>query len=554
MSFVLRFGNMPIIANSYNKTYSASSLFANGAAVYHDVINKGNNAETSSYIITHGLDMGVLDINSWSSQHNKLFSGVLKSTNVLQPDTIIEYGCTGKTTVGGADKAMFAYLANPVLSLPQTQAGDCNRNGYRVYGLGVACYSDALGANLSGIFIAYVAIDLSLPEERRLPWFFESSFEHSIISVAWLQSHGYSISFTSSDDDYGDESSEDGYGIDGTPDFDHSSDVIGVPSDPTVSTGTVGFMNVYSVGQGALSGLGEYLFPEIDPSQWTDVTQVLRGIAGIFAYRDSIQYVVDLHAIPVKPTTGTSKYIKLGALETDISQPVCSSDYVNFDCGTVSIPERFRNFLDYTEVKCKIFIPFVGFIDLKPEYWASGSISLKYKFNVIDGSFMAYLVSTSSKSKLANTLIGQYSGSACLHLPVVAASYGAIVSGLISGSAAMATAGLDGKTTPGNVSGVMEGAMTAGNFQPAMKQSNDYNCSAAYLGCREAYLLIEYPVQSFSANYPHDSGLPANVTRTIQSMIGSGYTVIENIDLSGLDITETEIAELKDIFAGGFYL
>ena len=96
--------------------------------------------------------------------------------------------------------------------------------------------------------------------------------------------------------------------------------------------------------------------------------------------------------------------------------------------------------------------------------------------------------------------------------------------------------------------------MTAGNFQPKMSQSNDYNCSAAYLGCREAYLLIEYPVQSFSAKYPHDSGLPANITRTIQSMLGSGYTVIESIDLSGLGITETEIAELKDIFAGGFYL
>jgi len=355
------------------------------------------------------------------------------------------------------------------------------------------------------------------------------------------------------DEDYGDESSEDGYGIDGTPDFDHSSDVIGVPSDPTVSTGTVGFMNVYNVGQGALSGLGEYLFPELDPSQWSDVTEVLRGIAGIFAYRDSIQYVVDLHAIPVTPVTGASKYIKLGALETDISQPVCSSDYVNFDCGTISIPERFRNFLDYTEVSCKIYIPFFGFVDLKPEYWASGSIGLKYKFNVIDGSFMAFLVSTSSKSQLANTVIGQYSGSACLHLPVVAASYGSIVSGLISGSAAMATAGTK-ETSPGSVSGAMEGAMTAGNFQPKMSQSNDYNCSAAYLGCREAYLLIEYPVQSFSAKYPHDSGLPANITRTIQSMLGSGYTVIESIDLSGLGITETEIAELKDIFAGGFYL
>lgn len=420
--------------------------------------------------------------------------------------------------------------------------------GSNCYILGVPVYSDDSKTRLTAVVLPYAYLTSGSPIEEH-----GGRGTFGSVNINAFRSRGFDVVITKTDDDYGDESVEDGYGTDGTPDFDHSSDVIGVPSDPTVSTGTVGFMNVYCVGQGALSGLGEYLFPELDPTQWTDVTQVLRGIAGIFAYRDSIQYVVDLHAIPVTPTTGTSKYIKLGALETDISQPVCSSDYVNFDCGTVSIPERFRNFLDYTEVTCKIYIPFFGFVDLKPEYWASGSIGLKYKFNVIDGSFMAFLVSTSSKSRLANTVIGQYSGSACLHLPVVAASYGSIVSGLISGSAAMATAGTK-ETSPGSVSGAMEGAMTAGNFQPKMSQSNDYNCSAAYLGCREAYLLIEYPVQSFSANYPHDSGLPANITRTIQSMLGSGYTVIESIDLTGLGITESEISELKDIFAGGFYL
>ena len=358
----------------------------------------------------------------------------------------------------------------------------------------------------------------------------------------------YVDDFDYDDEDFGDESTPDGYGQGDTkPDFDHHSDVITVPDDPTVSTGSVGFMNVYKVSEGALSGLGQYLFPDIfDPATLTDIVAVLRAIAGIFAYQDSIQYVVDLHAVPCVPTLGNSKYIKLGALETDISQPTCASDYVNIDCGSVSIPERFQNFLDYIGVTCKIFIPFVGFVDIAPEYWVGGSIGLKYKFNIIDGSFMAYLISTSSKSRLANSVIGQYSGNACLHLPVVAASYGAIVGGLVKGAEVMV--GAPQAKNGGQIADVADGALTACNFQPKMSQSNAYSGSAAFLGGRRPYLLIEYTVQSFSKLYNRESGLPLNVAVSLGSV--SGFTVVENPHLS-LTCDADEKEEIESLLKTG---
>lgn len=547
MAFVARFGNLPVVASVYNAA-GASSLLSAG----YDIVSAAfPNGIAKSLVESKFSAFGNVMPEAWATAGKQVMEVNLESNNIIHPDTKLQMQCTGWHSAFGTPVADISYLPNPNISLSATNYMSIHgENGNKLYGGVILVYTDALGAQLDSAVLCFCNIDNYTQDTAT---YVPTGSSANRIGIAYLEGLGYTVTITTSDEEYGDESDEDGYGTDGTPDFDHHSDIIGVPTDPTVSTGSVGFMNVYHVASGALSTLGQYLFPVIDPTQWTDTTQVLRGIAGIFAYRDSVQYIVDLHAIPVAPTDGTSKFIKLGQLTTDISQPVCSSDYVNFDCGTISIPERFRNFLDYTEVTCKIYIPFFGFVDLKPEYWASGSIGLKYKFNVIDGSFMAFLVSTSSKSRLANTVIGQYSGSACLHLPVVAASYGSIVSGLISGSAAMATAGTK-ETSHGSVSGAMEGAMTAGNFQPKMSQSNDYNCSAAYLGCREAYLLIEYPVQSFSANYPHDSGLPANITRTIQSMVGSGYTVIESVDLSGLGITEAEITELKDIFAGGFYL
>ena len=350
------------------------------------------------------------------------------------------------------------------------------------------------------------------------------------------------VDYDFDDEKYGDPSQDDGYDQHSSY---HNSDTIGLPPDPIFSTADTGFMHIYRISSGVLSTLGQYLFPS--PFNITDVTSALRAIAGIFGYRDSIQYIVDLHAIPVQPTVGSNDYIKIGALSTDISAPVCSSDYVTFDCGSLSLEENFHNFLDYL-TKAKLFLPFVGFVDINPEYWIGGTIQVKYKFNIVDGSFMAYVLSTSGKSNLSNSIIGQYGGSACLHMPVIAASYGALASGLVQGAGQLA-----GLTPQGTVVGAISGAVSGGQQQPQMAQSNNYNASTSYMGVRRPYLLIERMVPSFSRLYPHDKGLPCNVVHSLSEV--HGFTQIEDIDLSGLPgASADEIRELKDMLAAGVYL
>ena len=368
---------------------------------------------------------------------------------------------------------------------------------------------------------------------------------HSAVNLTkWSDTYNIDYNFENIDPDFGPESEPDGYGQKVPPAHDHTSDTITIPSDPTVSTHDTGFMHVYHVSSGALATLGQYLFPSA--ANITDIESALRAIAGIFAYRDNVQYIVDLHAIPVLPTDGSSEYIKVGSLVTEITQPVCASDYVTFDCGSISLPENEGNYLDYI-LTSKLYLPFVGFIDISPEYWNGGSLNVTYKFNIIDGSFIAYVRSSSSKSNLRNSLIGQYGGSACLHMPVIANSYGALASGLVSGSMAIAA----GAAT-GNVAGAMESAITAANFQGKTSSSNNYNSSSAYLGGRRPYLLLERPVPSFAGGYRHDKGLPLNVTMSLASV--HGFTVIEDIDLSGITgCTDNELEELRRLLSEGVY-
>ena len=323
-----------------------------------------------------------------------------------------------------------------------------------------------------------------------------------------------------------------------------TSDLIEIPTNPNIGITNAGFINVYNPALNSLQGLGDILFPNVASA--TDVQDAIIKVCEALQNSNLINYVIDCHVIPVTPQTGTNANIKVGFRDTGISVPVVTSDYVDATCGSISLPEYFSGFQDYLCTRSKLYLPFVGFVDTKPEYWQAGTISVDYKFNVIDGSFMCYVRSVSSKSKLNGSVIAQYSGNACMHFPLTGNNYSNMVSGIIGGVVTMATAGTS--------SAILGGAMSALNSfsqGPDVQQSNGYNSTACLMGVREAFLLIERPKPSYPAKYAHDKGYPSNITTQLSNI--SGFTVIEDIDLSGIPMTEAEIEELRGLLKEGVY-
>jgi hypothetical protein len=403
------------------------------------------------------------------------------------------------------------------------------------------------------------------------------SSNNNILNVKALEDvYNSTAGPTTSDPAFGPESEPEGYGQDDElPAFDHESTPVPIPSMPTVGVTTAGFYHAYKVTQGLLTDFGAKLFPSLsaiiqDASGITSTEDVLKlmvqllvspaaffntqivdqnfSVIDMLINGKAIDYVIDCHVIPVSPSVGSSENIKCGAREIQIAAPKVLSDYIDFDCGSVSIPSQYTNFLDVTACRARLFLPFVGFIDLKPEFWHGGTISVKYRFNIVDGSFMAYVYCNRSKfSKLANTVIGQYGGCACLHIPVTGINYASMVSGLVTGSMSLAANVAAGKPV-----GIAGSAMTALNMTPELAQSNNYNSSTAFLGVRRPYLLIERGVPCMSPKYIHDKGIPLNVTRQLSAV--HGFTIIDDIDLSGIGATDEEIQELKNLLAEGVYL
>ena len=364
--------------------------------------------------------------------------------------------------------------------------------------------------------------------------------------------------------DYGEASGPGGY--DGGT-FDDSSDVIGVPTMPSIGVSSIGFVNVYNPSSGALTQLGEELFPDFTPispytptgntviDAITDVAEALANIASnipnviaMYANAQLINYIIDCHIIPVTPTVGSSQAIKIGYRTMSQFAPKVSSDYVDCDCGNISIGEYYRNFIDYGPyTQAKLFLPFVGFVPIEPELFQSGVLHVIYRFNVIDGSFMAFVLSTSSKSKLANTVIGQWGGNACVHVPITGINYSNMVSGIAAG--ASATVAEIGK---GSLIGAADAALNTSTAAPALQSSNGYNATTSFLSVRTPYLVIERSVSHYSKDYGHEQGYPSEITADWSKL--SGYTESDSIHLDGLGATEEELKEISSLLAAGVIL
>lgn len=362
--------------------------------------------------------------------------------------------------------------------------------------------------------------------------------------------------------EFGPASEPDGYGYGGMPGtHDKHSDHVGIPSKPQFGFTSAGFLNHYRISAQGLSMLGEALFPEPQgPS--ADVLGAIDRLTANMWNSKIIDYIIDCRIIPViAPATNQvnitcgGKVLVHPGTGAAYSAYLVDEDFVDVDCGTITTGLTEGNFIDFSVTRAKIFVPFYGYVDLAPEYWHGAKIGLYYRFNLMDGSFMAWLTSAPFRAELESAgnmeIIGQYAGNACIHLPINSQSYSQIIGGMITTGAAIvgaaaggAIGGAAGKTiAAGAVQTAISGAANIANGRPQLISNNSYNGSAALMSNRTPYLLIEFGEAQFSTKYTDECGLPLVVNKRIGDC--SGMTVCDNaiINFACTD------AEAKEILA-----
>lgn len=342
--------------------------------------------------------------------------------------------------------------------------------------------------------------------------------------------------------------------------FDDTSDTITLSSKPTLSVGNSGFVHAYVVTEQILQQIGTALFPTIDSSDpsLTGIPEAINYLTMVMFFNKRTDYILDVLILPITVPSGNASHVRVGGSDLVVVEsgqqvycqaPPVTDFYVDVDCGSLTIPEYWANFLDFTGTRFKLFLPAVGYVDLQGEFINGGTINVKYRFNIVDGSFMCYVTSTSGHSKLKNSLVAQYSGVWAMHIPITGQDYTNKISGLISSVGSVAMGGMmgGGGALMGAVSSLANTAMQ----KPQTTHANGYNASSSFLTHRKPYLIIERQSSQFSEKYPSESGLPCYVSRKLSTV--HGYTVIENPVLN-IACSDAEYNELVQLLKSGIIL
>lgn len=353
---------------------------------------------------------------------------------------------------------------------------------------------------------------------------YDSVFSSPVIQNLWNMIDA-TPDIIETSDEFGNESTGGGYG---GGSFDDSSDHMGLPELPSIGVSDTGFINVYKITKNELKGFVDELFPDFEiptPSTATGIeavaenlantVEVIADFANSYINKGLVEYVIDCHIVPVTPTTLPNTGLKVGFKTFSYNPSKVTSDYVSFDCGSLTIPEYYQNFLDYSGTRAKLYLPFIGFVDVKAEWFQSGKLQVIYHFNIIDGSCIAYIIGTSSKSKLTDTVVATFGGNCCVHMPITGINYSSMISGIAGGVGQVASG-----IATGSMSTAIRGLENAVSARPDVQQSNGYNAGMSFMSYRQPYLLIERAVASFSKNYTKEQGLPLNATKKLGSMKG----------------------------------
>ena len=357
----------------------------------------------------------------------------------------------------------------------------------------------------------------------------------------------------------------------GAGDYDFSSsDDIDYPGDPGVSAVNTGFISLWAPTEQQMLNLSRYMW-NVDITTidfwkrlWADPMDIIYGLNII---------PVDLRATG-RTVIGGTEHVIVGLVNTKVDMDYLVSQWIDVDCGSINISEAWGAYLDYDPyTKLEIYLPYCGYHPLRIDDFMSGSISLKYKIDLLSGACVAMIKATKPNDDEhdLDSVVYQFMGNCATQIPVtasqfadavrstmsLAASIGTMVATGVGGAAAATSK--QGLSTVGKArlaSGIVgEGAATVENvmgIKPAIERSGAIGAAAGLLAIQTPYLVLTRPRQAHPENQNKYTGFPSFMTRTLGQCMG--WTIVKEIHLENIPCTAEEMIEIDNLLKEGVIL
>lgn len=278
---------------------------------------------------------------------------------------------------------------------------------------------------------------------------------------------------------------------------------------------------------------------------WLWSTNIVEQIKRI--WQNPLDGIISFMKVYVDAPTSGSDTIKVGILDSEVSSPVVSGQFVTVECGSLNVSEKFYNATDYSPfVSMHLYLPFIGIVELDIDEFMSGEIKVTYHVDVYTGTCLAEVKSRRSPDMPEWTIVYTFSGNASQQLPLTSAEFSGALSslvGVVGGGLAVASGG--GLGLLAGASGI---AHAVSHEMVHLAHSGSLSANAGIMGARTPYLILTRR-RSYDANgYSELYGYPSNKTVFLNNC--SGYVKVKDIRLETV-ATDSERLEIENLLKAG---
>lgn len=316
---------------------------------------------------------------------------------------------------------------------------------------------------------------------------------------------------------------------------DKTSDPVDFPSLPLVSALGTGTVNMYRATQTSLREFSQYL--------WTgDFVDNIKKL-----FQDPMEALISVQIVPYTPEhSDTLTNVYLSWIDTGVQMYPLTNQYIEVDCGIISVSEYWGSALDYPpNTDVSIFLPYIGMKSLSGQDVMGRTVHLKYNIDTLSGACVAML---KCSGRGLESVLYSWSGSCNTQIPIAARDFSNIytsVIGLVSSAGIAAASG--GSALAAGVS--TASALNPASFDTQTRQSGSIGSTPSYLGMQTPFLCITRPIDSTPDGFNSLLGRPSNLGGKIGDY--SGYLEVTATHIEGFPATEKEKNMISSILASG---
>lgn len=254
-----------------------------------------------------------------------------------------------------------------------------------------------------------------------------------------------------------------------------------------------------------------------------------------------IENIISCKSIPIN-TDGANQEIVLGNVATGVNGEKINNNFSKQTIGSIAINEHYHNFLDYTPyTNVILYLPYIGFKELDTTLVMNKTIKVIYTVDAITGGCLAQVYSNGVR-------LYEFTGNVGIDIPITASNRAQVEAGYIQ-----AGVGATMSAIGGNVGSAVTSLLNSATSQYHYSSTGNPSPMCVASTNRTCYVIIDRPNYQNLKAFNHTRGRKCYLSKTISTL--HGFTICDsNIDLSGINATQSELEELKDILSSGFYV